>query len=105
MMTLEMAPAEWAKEYFDSAIEHIDATWGAGFAKANPALLGAFMQTAAAAMQAESAIDGARMLTEAVKECAEQLGRWSDDVAFEASPPARKPTLAVVSPLRPTDPV
>ncbi len=107
MMKFEMVPSEWAREYFECAIEHIDVMFGAGFARANPCLIGAFMQSAATAMQAESHIDGARMLTTAVNECAAQIGRWSDDMECEAAAPSPppKPVLSVVAKLRPTDPV
>ena len=35
-----------AAEYLRSAIDHIDAELGKGYAKAHPELIGAFMQTA-----------------------------------------------------------
>ena len=49
-----------ADEYLHSAIDNIDARLGAGYAKAHPELIAGFMQTAAAAEGASTAVKSFR---------------------------------------------
>lgn len=60
-----------ADTYMSSAVRKIDATFGDGFAKANPALVAAFMQVAAADFAAAS---NGKILGSAIDRIADALG-------------------------------
>ena len=58
---------ECAVDHFDAAVEHIDSQFGPGYARNHPTLIGAFMQTAAAAYQSHVHIASAQEIAEAIR--------------------------------------
>ena len=46
------AAISYTNEFFDAAVDKIDATFGKGFAKANPGLVGALVQASATNLSA-----------------------------------------------------
>lgn len=58
MKTIDVSIVNTVDEWLDMAIASIDQRFGKGFAKANPELLGAFLQTCAGTAQADAARDG-----------------------------------------------
>lgn len=69
-----------ADEYMKSGIKHIDATFGDGFAKANPALLAAFMQTAAIDYHSAATIVAGQKVEEQLASIAEHLNDLSNQL-------------------------
>ena len=64
-----------ADAYMSSAVREIDETFGAGFSKANPALVAAFMQTASADFTAAS---NGKIFASALDRIADALGDLAD---------------------------
>jgi hypothetical protein len=73
------AAISYTNEFFDAAVDKIDDTFGKGFAKSNPALIGALVQASSANlsafMQAAMGIDPS----------------FFDDFEAEPPPPPKRP--------------
>lgn len=66
--TLMIQAGYTAEEYMKAAVDSIDGILGEGYAKKNPVLIAAFMQTAALDYQAASDLTGYQYIAESVKE-------------------------------------
>ena len=62
-----------AEEYMSAAIKSIDETFGKGYAKKNPVLVAAFMQTAAADLAAAYNHSAAQIIAEAISNSLDEL--------------------------------
>lgn len=67
---LELGASRAAAFYMQSGAEHVDRQFGAGYAKAHPELVGAFMTAAATTFQASLQSEGAKDIKEALHEIA-----------------------------------
>jgi hypothetical protein len=83
--TLMRQGAMTANDYLHSAIDHIDAALGKGYAKAHPELIGAFMQAATADLGAAAIARAVQGIAPAIDGAAEALR----DAVAEISSPRR----------------
>ena len=68
-----------AEEYMRAAIQTIDAEFGEGYAKANPLLVAAFMQTASADYAAASNHSAAQTIEDGLKAIAQAIAPDESD--------------------------
>jgi hypothetical protein len=81
----------YTNEFFDAAVEKIDAVFGKGYAKANPQLVGALVQASATNLSAF--MQAASMLQDEMLSMMDELGTGFPE-------PARPPAAAPKSPAK-----